>query len=60
MRVQMVLSIPAFMLAYYTRVLRHSLEQTQVTMAQVKREFQDPDLHLYVNWYFVSGRKRSR
>lgn len=56
-RVQMIESIPTFMLAYYTRILGHSMEHTQVTMAAVRREFQDRSLHLYLRWYFVTGRK---
>ena len=29
----------------------------QVTVALLKREFQNPSLHLYVKWHFVLGRK---
>lgn len=57
MRVQMTQSIPSFMLAYYTRILGHSMEHTHVTMALVKKEFQDRSLHLYLRWHFVCGRK---
>ena len=57
MRVQMIQSVPSFMLAYYTRVLGHSMERTQATMALVKQEFQDRSLHLYLRWHFVCGRK---
>lgn len=57
MRVQMTKSIPSFMLAYYTRILGYSVERTQVTMALVRKEFQDRSLHLYLRWHFVCGRK---
>src|ERR1700733_527829 len=57
MRVQMIQAIPSFMLAYYTRILGYSMERTQVTMALVRREFQDRSLHLYLRWHFVCGRK---
>lgn len=53
----MIQSIPSSMIAYYTRVLGYTLEQTQVTMEAVEREFQDRNLHLYLRWHFVSGRK---
>ena len=59
MRVQMIQAIPSFMIAYYTRILGYTMEQTQVTMEAVKREFQDQSLHLYLRWYFISGRKPS-
>jgi hypothetical protein len=57
MRVQMIQSIPSFMIAYYTRILGYTMERTQVTMEAVKREFQDRSLHLYLRWYFVCGQK---
>ncbi|KIW49607.1 hypothetical protein PV05_11274 [Exophiala xenobiotica] len=60
MRVQMIQSIPSFMLAYYTRILGYSMERTEVTMALVKREFSDRSLHLYLRWHFVYGRKPTR
>jgi SAM-dependent methyltransferase len=56
-RVQMIESIPSFMLAYYTRILGYSMEQTQVTMAMVRKEFFDKSLHLYLRWHFVIGRR---
>lgn len=56
-RVQMIQSIPSFMLAYYTRILGYSMEHTQVTMALVKKEFSDRNLHLYLRWHFVYGQK---
>ena len=56
-REQMIESIPSFMLAYYTRILGYSMDQTQVTMAMVRKEFQDRTLHLYLKWHFVTGRK---
>ncbi|KIW20703.1 hypothetical protein PV08_01280 [Exophiala spinifera] len=57
MRVQMTQSVPSFMLAYFVRILGYSREYTEVVMAQVKREFRDPTLHLYLRWHFVSGKK---
>jgi hypothetical protein len=56
-RIQMIHSIPSFVLAYFTRILGHSMEHTQVTMAMVRKEFQDRSLHLYLKWHFVAGRK---
>jgi hypothetical protein len=44
-------------LAYFTRVLGYTIEQTQVIMEGVKREIQDPSLHLYHVIYIVYGRK---
>jgi SAM-dependent methyltransferase len=56
-RVQMTVSIPSFMLAYYTRILGHTREQTEVTMALVRKEFHDRTLHLFLRWHFVTGRR---
>ncbi|OAG42670.1 hypothetical protein AYO21_02953 [Fonsecaea monophora] len=56
-RIQMLQSVPSFMLAYYKRVLHHSDEVTETAMAEVKEEFVDRRLHLYQRWYFVKGRK---
>jgi hypothetical protein len=56
-RVQMIESIPSFVLACYTRVLGHSMEYTEAAMAALKREYTDPQLHIYARWYFVTGRK---
>lgn len=44
-------------LAYFTRVLGYTVEQTQVIMEGVKREMQDPKLHLYIAFHIVYGRK---
>ena len=57
MKVQMTQSIPSVMLAYYTRILGYSKERTEVTMAMVRKEFQDRSLHLCLRWHFVHGRK---
>ena len=57
MKVQMTQSVPSFMLAYYTRILGYSKERTEVTMAMVRKEFQDRSLHLCLRWHFVHGRK---
>jgi hypothetical protein len=56
-RVQMLKSVPSFMLAYYKRILHHSDEETETTMEGVKAEFGDSKLHLYQKWYFVQGRR---
>jgi hypothetical protein len=44
-------------LAYFTRVLGYAVEQSQVIMAEVRREMQDSKLHLYVAFHIVYGRK---
>lgn len=56
-RVQILQSVPSFMLAYYKRILDHSDEDTETAMTEVKEEFEDPSLHLYQQWYFVTGRR---
>jgi hypothetical protein len=55
--VQMLQSVPSFMLAYYERVLDHDKEYTEAAMTGVKWEFADRSLHLYQKWYFVTGRR---
>jgi hypothetical protein len=56
-RVQVSDAIEAFSLAFYTRVLGHTFEQTKVVIEAVKREISDPKLHLYNMHRFIYGRK---
>lgn len=57
-RVLMIEAIPTFSIAYYTRVLGLSLDRAQFMMAGVRAEFKNKELHLYLRWHFVTGRKR--
>lgn len=50
-------AVEPFMLALYTCVLGHSLDQIRAIMEAVKRELSDPKLHLYNTLYFIYGRK---
>ncbi|KIW72089.1 hypothetical protein PV04_00310 [Phialophora macrospora] len=56
-RIQMLQSVPSFMLAYYRQILDHTREHTETAMAEVQEEFVDRNLHLYQQWYFVKGRR---
>lgn len=56
-QVIMLQSMPSFLLAYYTRVLGHSEEYTNGVMDKIRAEFVDDGLHLYQNWYLVTGRR---
>ncbi|KAL1642571.1 hypothetical protein SLS58_005340 [Diplodia intermedia] len=51
--------IDSYSLALLTRVLGWDSERTQVFLSPVKKELQDPKVHVYGDWYVVWGRKPS-
>ena len=56
-RMQVLDAVESFTLAFFTRVLGHTFEQTRVVIEAVKRELSDPKLHLYNMHRFIYGRK---
>ena len=50
-------SVEPFSLALFTRVLGYTVEETQVMVAKVKSDLVDPQLHSYLQFHFVWGRK---
>lgn len=44
-------------MALYTRVLNYSTEEANILFARVRKEINDKNLHLYVVYRFVYGRK---
>ena len=57
-RIQALHAVESYTLAFFTRVLGHSLDHTQLVMEGVKRELCDPKLHLYNRHHFIYGRKK--
>lgn len=57
LQAQMVDSLEAVSLAYFTRVLGWSKEETLVFISQVRKEFENDNRHLYVYCHFLRGRK---
>jgi len=57
LQVQMLDSIEPISLAYCTRILKWTEVRTQVFMAQVRREFMNNRLHLFVYCHVVYGKK---
>lgn len=55
LQAQMDVAVEAVSLAYFTRALGWSETETQVMIAQTRKEFNDPALRLYTNCWFVSG-----
>lgn len=53
----MDVAVESVSLAYFTRALGWSETETQVMIAQTRKEFSDPALRLYTHCYFVSARK---
>ncbi|KAL0253000.1 AdoMet-homocysteine methyltransferase [Diplodia seriata] len=49
--------IDSYSLALLTRVLGWDSERTQLFLSTVKKELQDPKVHVYGDWYVVWGRK---
>jgi len=49
--------IGSFTLALLTRTLGWSLDECEVLMAGVRREFCDPENHLITVFHFVYGKK---
>lgn len=56
-RLHMNESVEAHSMALYTRVFHYSMEQAKVSFAMVRKEFNDPALHLYTVYRFIYGRK---
>lgn len=57
LQAQMFDSVEGVSMAYFTRVLNWSREQTLVFASQVRKEFADDRKHLYVYCHFLRGRK---
>lgn len=57
MEVMMLKSVDSYTPALYTRILGHSIAETQVVMEHVKQEVVDKRIHKYVNYHFVCGQK---
>jgi hypothetical protein len=58
-RQQFLDAVEPYSLSLYTNVLGYSREQAEVVMAGVRKDLQNPDLHMYVNFHFTYGRKVS-
>lgn len=56
-RVQVMEAIPTFTIAYYTRVLGYTMEETEIAMMGIRKEFLDRYLHLYLNFHVIRGRR---
>jgi SAM-dependent methyltransferase len=54
---QMCDCVEPFTLALLTRVLGWGYDETQVLMANVRRDFRNKRNHLYISFHFVYGRK---
>lgn len=53
----MLNTVEPLSLTYFTRVLGYTVERAKVFMKGVKREMQDPQLHLYIAFHIVYGRR---
>ena len=51
------MAVEAYALALFTRVLGWSNEQTQVFLAEVRKEVKNPNAHMYGKLHVVYGRK---
>lgn len=56
-QVQMVDAVEPYTLAIFTDVLGRDVEETQVAIEMVRKEFREKKHHLYVRYHFVTGRK---
>ncbi|EXJ65684.1 uncharacterized protein A1O5_11211 [Cladophialophora psammophila CBS 110553] len=56
-RAQFVDAVEPFTLAIFTRVLGYTIDQALVTIERVKQDLINPNLHLYVDYHFVWGKK---
>jgi SAM-dependent methyltransferase len=54
---QIVACVEPFTLAFFTRVLQWSPEETEVLMAKVKSEMRNKQNHLHAKFHFVYGRR---
>jgi hypothetical protein len=57
---QMCDCVEPFTLALLTRVLHWGYDETQVLMANVRKDFRSKKNHLYIAFHFVYGRKPAR
>ena len=57
LQAQMNAAVEAVTLAYFTRVLGWSEMETQIMLAQVRKEFDNRSLLLYTHCWFVAGRR---
>ncbi|KAJ5898679.1 hypothetical protein N7504_008967 [Penicillium tannophilum] len=53
----LLMAVESYSLALFTRVLGWSNVQTQVFLAGVRRDLNNPDVHTYCNLHIVYGRK---
>ncbi|KAJ6006632.1 hypothetical protein N7451_004576 [Penicillium sp. IBT 35674x] len=53
----LLMAVESYSLALFTRVLGWSNLQTQVFLAGVRRDLNNPDVHTYCNLHIVYGRK---
>jgi hypothetical protein len=56
-RAQFVDAVEPFTMALFTRVLKYTAEEAQIVVARVKKDLINPNLHMYVNFYYIWGRK---
>lgn len=54
---QMLSAVDSYTPALYTRVLNKTVDETNVTIEMVKKEFATKRFHLYVNYHFITGRR---
>ena len=50
-------AIDSYTMALFTRVLGWSTEESQVLMAKAKAEVRDRKNQVYINFFFVHGRR---
>lgn len=50
-------AIEAYSLALFTRVLKYTPEEVQVMMAKIRKEFKDPEVHLYWIYHITYSQK---
>ncbi|KKY15468.1 putative tam domain methyltransferase [Diplodia seriata] len=50
-------AIEAYSLALFTRVLKYSPEEVQVMMSKIRKEFKDPEVHVYWIYHVTYGQK---
>ena len=56
-RFEMLDAVEPYTLALYTKVLQKSLDETQIAIEMVKKEFRTNKFKLYVNYHFITGSK---
>jgi len=57
--VEMLDAVEPYTLALYTKVLGKTLKETQMAIEMVKKEFREKGNHLFVNYHFITARKKS-